>query len=76
MSLCEEDCQQNDWAKPNVNKDSSVRWHFWPKIIENEGKDKMKWKVKNLIQKLVGLKLIELNSGDEVIAEYSKFFMS
>ena len=49
---------------------------FDPKIIVNEGKDKLKRKVKSLIQKLVGLKLIEFNSGDEAIAEYSKCLMS
>ena len=31
---------------------------------------------KNLIQKLVGLKLIEFNSGDEALADYSKFLMN
>ena len=36
---------------------------FDPKIIVNEDKDKLKRKVRNLIQKLVGLKLIEFNSG-------------
>ena len=36
----------------------------------------MKRKVKNLTQRLVGLKLIEFNLGDEALAEYNKFFMS
>ena len=36
---------------------------FDPKIIVNEDKDKLKRKVRNLIQKFVGLKLIEFNSG-------------
>ena len=36
---------------------------FDPKIIVNEDKDKLKRKVRNLIQKLVGLKLTEFNSG-------------
>ena len=31
---------------------------------------------KNLIQKLVSLKLIEFNSGDEALADYSKFLMN
>ena len=49
---------------------------FNPKIIENEVKDKLKRKVKNLSKKLVGLELIEFKSGDEALAEYSKFLMS
>ena len=35
---------------------------FDPKIIVNKDKDKLKRKVKNLIQKLVGLKLLTCNS--------------
>ena len=42
---------------------------FNPKIIVNEDKYKLKRKVKNLIQKPVGLKLIEFHSGDEIFDE-------
>ena len=49
---------------------------FDPKIMLNEDKDKLKRKVKHLIQKLVGLKLIKFNSVDECLTEYSKFLMS
>ena len=49
---------------------------FDAKIMVNEDKDKLKRKVKHLIQKLVGLKLIKFNLVDECLTEYSKFLMS
>ena len=49
---------------------------FDPKVLVNEDKDKLKQKVKNLIQKLVGLKLIEFKAGDKALAEYTKFLQS
>ena len=49
---------------------------FDPKVIANKDKDKLKRKVKNLIQKFVDLKIMEFKSGDEAFAEYSKFLMS
>ena len=46
------------------------------KIVVNEDKDKMKRKVKNLIQKPFYLELTEFTSGDEPLTEYSKLLIS
>ena len=49
---------------------------FDPKVILHLSKDKLKWKAKNVIQKLVALKIVDFKCGDQALREYGNFTMN